>query len=313
MALMRLWSPLHFGQQVRLMLRTLRRTRRITTAQALEEHLLFTSPLHSDISQGQIRELILRSDNRWSLEIADPSLTGVYGALPSTYTEWLLDRHNHFGDKSAKAFIDIFNHRLCCLTYLAWQKSRGYVETEQESSSSLTRLLAGSFHSSKPSSVGFHGLLHSARKPVVQMEYFLQRRLGHAVCIKSFTGAGAVMPLPLRAKISSQRLTLGEGPAIGQRQRTRCEHFTVVLGPVSREEATSFYQHADKTSKLISLIRDYAGPMLRFSISLLIQYDHIRPARLGNTMLGLHSWLGKCDTGITKTLQLYSDEENNNE
>ncbi|SPP32138.1 hypothetical protein ARAF_2031 [Arsenophonus endosymbiont of Aleurodicus floccissimus] len=44
-------------------------------------------------------------------------LLGTHGALPLRYTEWLIDRRYRYNDDSAKAFLDVFNHRLLSLRF----------------------------------------------------------------------------------------------------------------------------------------------------------------------------------------------------
>lgn len=49
-------------------------------------------------------------------------LTGPSGALPTRYTEMLLERRLQHRDQTAHHFFDLLNHRLITLFYQAWRK-----------------------------------------------------------------------------------------------------------------------------------------------------------------------------------------------
>ncbi|MGG9016259.1 type VI secretion system baseplate subunit TssG, partial [Escherichia coli] len=49
-------------------------------------------------------------------------LTGAAGALPVAYTEWLIEKKLRYNDYAPKAFMDMFDHRMYCLSSLSWQK-----------------------------------------------------------------------------------------------------------------------------------------------------------------------------------------------
>lgn len=49
----------------------------------------------------------------------------------------MIGRQYRYGDHSAKAFLDIFGHRLYCLDFLAWQKNHLYALAEAQTGSPL--------------------------------------------------------------------------------------------------------------------------------------------------------------------------------
>jgi len=61
-------------------------------------------------------------------------LSAAVGALPHTYTEFLLERARA-KDRGPGDFFDIFNHRIISLFYRGWQKYRFYIAYERTGAS----------------------------------------------------------------------------------------------------------------------------------------------------------------------------------
>ena len=132
MAVIPVVSKFSFYQQVRLLLRKLR-DGRTTDATLLDEQVEFISTLSLDAPHGEVENL--RQETPCSpIEVRawHNGLTGAMGALPTAYSEWLIARQYRYGERSAKAFLDMFGHRLYCLDYLAWQKHHLYARAEAE-------------------------------------------------------------------------------------------------------------------------------------------------------------------------------------
>ncbi len=89
----------------------------------IDEHFRFTSSLSLDSPDGQIENLYHdEKDGKYHLSLFHNGLTGAAGVLPVAYTEWLIERKLRYNDDAPKAFMNMFDHRMYCLSYLAWQK-----------------------------------------------------------------------------------------------------------------------------------------------------------------------------------------------
>ncbi len=122
MAVINSRSKFSFFNKVRVLLKKiLKPDERIDDV--VDEHFRFTSSLSLDAPDGQIDELYQDGkDGKYHLTLFDNGLTGAAGVLPAAYTEWLIERKLRYNDNAPKAFMDMFDHRMYCLSYLAWQK-----------------------------------------------------------------------------------------------------------------------------------------------------------------------------------------------
>jgi len=185
-------SPHNFFQQVRMMLRSLSQRSGANSPKILEDELSFTSPLSLDTPQGDIGEISRINDQQWRIEVTSHGLTGALGALPTVYTEWLIERHYRYRDYTAKAFLDIFNNRLQSLRYLAWQKYHYYAMAESGGELPLSeaiRALAGISRSigALPQDKYASLFSHPVRS-LVNIETWLKHRLSIPVKVTPFTG-----------------------------------------------------------------------------------------------------------------------------
>ena len=132
MDLTRITSRFNFYQQVRTLLHKLRGDN-TATAETLDAKLRIVSPLSLDAPAGQIAGIEQENpEDPLRITVWQNGLTGALGALPTAYTEWMIGRQYRYGDHSAKAFLDMFGHRLYCLDYLAWQKNHLYALAESQ-------------------------------------------------------------------------------------------------------------------------------------------------------------------------------------
>ncbi|WP_279051837.1 type VI secretion system baseplate subunit TssG [Cedecea davisae] len=308
MDLTTLLSPHNFFQQVRTMLRLLSRKQQIDSKRVLEEQITFVSPLSLDAPQGEVGPIERQGKNHWQLEVAVQGLTGSLGALPTAYTEWLIERHYRYGDKTAKAFLDIFNHRLHTLRYLAWQKYHYYAMAEFSTARPLSealRAFAGVTHSvASFQQERFADLFSHSVRSMLNLETWLKHTFSAPAKITPFTGEWRAMAPELCCCLGQPSQTLGSAPMLGSVYWDRQSHFTVMLGPVPLQEAGLFLPQGRHYKKLWSQIREYVGAGLNFDIDLLIKNTSNGMTPLGTGQLGLDICLGRSSEAGLHTIRL---------
>ncbi|PIJ48244.1 type VI secretion protein [Erwinia sp. OLTSP20] len=308
MALIPIVSRFNFYQQIRLLLRKLR-DGRTNDAQLLDQKLRISATLSLDAPHGQVAEL--RQDNP-----GDPvqvtawhhGLTGALGALPTVYTEWLIGRQHRYSDYSAKAFLDIFDHRLYCLDYLAWQKHQLCALAEsvdlpplQNAILSLSGLLN---EQPAPALAQYAALFACSARSMVNLECWLSNVFNVDARIIPFTGSWRSVPEQECCQLGHRGKTLQSAPMIGRVRLEAHSHFDVVLGPMSPETAHRFMPPADNWQTAWSCIRDYVGPVIDFTISLTISSAELKLRPLGVGALGLDLCVGHNNTSHLHQVRL---------
>ncbi|MCX9039071.1 type VI secretion system baseplate subunit TssG [Citrobacter portucalensis] len=294
MAVVPIISKFNIFQQIRLLLRQ-RRNNQTLDDTLLDEQLRITSTLSLNAPHGEI-ESLYQTSNDAPVQISAwyNGLTGAMGALPTVYTEWLVERQYRYSDHSAKAFIDIFDHRLYCLDYLAWQKNHLYALAESQSVLPLHNIilsLSGLLCTST-SQAQHATLFTSPVRSMVNLERWLSLHFGVPVQIIPFTGGWRDVEPHICCRLGNPEQPLLTAPMIGSKRREVHAHFNVLLGPVSPEVSKRFIAQVQIRQKLWSCIRDYVGPMLDFSILLTIKSAGFARRQLGMGAIGLDLCIG---------------------
>lgn len=310
MDLSKILSPHNFFQQVRLMLRSLSKKKGVSPTQVIEEHLRFVSPLTLDAPQGEVTSIAPPDETgeTFRVEVAAHGLTGALGALPTAYTEWMIERYYRYGDKSGKAFLDIFNHRLHTLRYLAWQKYHYYAQAESGPALPLSEAilaLAGVMDSARSLRQERFGALFAAPvRSMLNLEIWLKHSFRVPVKVTPFTGEWRTMAPALCCCLGGGTPSLGEAPMLGRVYWDRQSHFGVTLGPVAMQDARLFLPRGRYARTLWSHIRDYVGPGLDFDIDLLIEQRTDEALPLGKGQLGVTICLGRSATAGPHKIRL---------
>lgn len=296
MALISLVSKSHFYQQVRLLLRKLRDG---TTPDAtlLDEKLRMTSTLSLNAPDGEVENIQQASEHEpVAVSVWHNGLTGAMGALPVTYSEWMIERQYRYGDSSAKAFIDQFSHRLYCLDYLAWQKNHLCALAESQDQLPLqTPVLAltGLLNTTQSSELTQHApLFASPVRSMINLERWLQQRFGVPAQIIPFTGGWRTVPNAERCQLGHPQHRLATAPMLGTARLEVHAQFDVVLGPMTPETSRRFTPQGSAWRELWTCIADYVGPVMDFSVSLTINSADLVPQPLGQRVLGQDLCLG---------------------
>lgn len=297
MALIPVISKFNLFQQIRLLLRKYR-DGHTSDATLLDEKLRIISTLSMDAPLGQIESLQQESaDEPVQITAWYNGLTGAMGGLPTAYTEWLIERHYRYSDRSAKAFIDLFGHRLYCLDYLAWQKNHLYALAESQKPLPLHQgllALSGLLTGTASPSLAKHAALFAAPvRSMINLERWLSQHFGVPAQIIPFTGGWREVEAQVCCLLSNPAQPLSTAPMLGRMRREAHAHFDVLLGPMSPETSQCFISSEGARQDIWSCVRDYVGPVLDFSVSLTISSADLTLRPLGQSAIGLDLCLGR--------------------
>lgn len=296
MALISVVSKFHFYQQIRVLMRKLR-DGSTPDAVLLDEKIQISSSLSLDSPNGQVDNIRQEApDSPVEVTVWHNGLTGAMGALPTAYTEWMIERQYRYGDRSAKAFIDLFGHRLYCLDYLAWQKYHlSALAESQEQLPLQTEILALTGRLSGavlPEQIHNAVFFSSPVRSMANLEGLLNQMFGIPAKIIPFTGGWQPVAVEERCQLGDTRQTIAIAPMLGSVRLELHSHFDVILGPMSPAVSCRFTQSGSVRSAVWKCIRDYVGPVLDFTISLSISSVGLAPIPLGKGALGLDLCLG---------------------
>ncbi|KGM29785.1 hypothetical protein KS18_02660 [Photorhabdus luminescens] len=304
-----------FYQNVRRLLKRCRQ--REETAITPDDVVQFSSVLTLDAPEREVESLLPPQEGyeQYRMAVHHFGLLGTLGALPLRYTEWLIDRRYRYGDESAQAFIDIFTHRLLSLRFQAWQKYRLYINTELQTHAELQnyralpavisavagQLMADTTQRSHPACVG---LLATPVRSMVNLQHLLQREFGMAVNIQPFKGRWQYAEQAHCCCLG--RSLLGDNPMLGHVYWDIQSGFHVQLGPFTARQRTAFMPGNEQYRRLTQWVWQFAGPMLSFSLELLVQHSGQGNALNGSRQLGWDGCLG--NTGENNIQRIYLAE-----
>jgi len=302
MDLTRITSRFNFYQEVRTLLRMLRHGT-TPASEILDGRLRLISTLFLDAPEGQIACIEQETaQDPLSVTVWQNGLTGALGALPTAYSEWMIEQHYRYGDDSAKAFLDIFGHRLYCLDYLAWQKNHLYARAESETQSPLqqaTLALTGLLNVMSVSGTeNYAHLFSSPVRSLVNLEVWLSHYYGVPVRITPFTGGWKTVDKTEHCQLGKPGQTLATAPMIGRVRWEIQSHFDVTFGPMEHDRSQHFIPKGKFYKEIWGRIREYVGPGLDFTVHLSISSRHTPPVPLGAGQLGLDICLGQRDPSL---------------
>ena len=259
------------------------------------------------------------------MEVACLGLTGPAGALPTPYTELLIERRMQYRDDSAHAFFDLFSHRSLALLYGAWRKYRFHLAHEQGDDDSFSRGLravtgvglerqapspqtanGGEAASPEASSqlpantlLYYAGLL--ARRPTSASAIVTLVRgfFGVPAELQQFVGQWVAVPAAEQTQLGTQSARLGESACAGQRvwdQQTKCR---MRLGPLPAARYRDFLPGGPGAAALSELLRFCVGNNLGCDLQLVLDQAEVPAPQLaspataeaGAARLGHSLWL----------------------
>lgn len=294
MALRVITSKFNAMQQIRTLLYELSEGK-TSVADLLDQKIRMVSTLSLSSPDGQVAriEQELPSDLT-TITLWQNGLTGALGALPHAYSEWMTERYYRYGDQSAKAFISIFEHRLYCLDYLAWQKNHLYARKEFDTTPALqlsTLALCGLLTSPSGDDTGAYAhLFASPVRSLVNLESWLSHYYSVPVSITPFVSVWQTVEATEHCRLGRSEQTLATAPMVGRNRQDVQSHFNVTFGPITHATAQNLFPNGDDYQGIGVRIQQYVGPTLSFSVYLNIIQSLVP---LGAGRLGLDVTLGE--------------------
>lgn len=227
------------------------------------------------------------------------SLLGGTGALPTCYTE-LLAEHEHLrrgpDPAAARAFFDIFLHRLTVLFYQAWRKHRQAVRfdgAQDQHFRPLILCLAGVGPTGMRDRLKPHegGVADDAlafyaaalqRRPVsaATVQRVLQHYFDTPVRLQHFVGRWFNLPAAHRCHLGVTHAGLGRGAVVGERVWQRDLRLRLVMGPLSLGSFRRFLPGGPAALALKELLTLLTGSTLEYEVKLILRANEVRGCRL---------------------------------
>ncbi|WP_370682133.1 type VI secretion system baseplate subunit TssG [Comamonas sp. GB3 AK4-5] len=242
------------------------------------------------------------------------SLLGAHGALPSGYTEQLLQRESQSKERAASAFLDIFVQRALRHFYRAWRKYRLPLCDEQPGRSAYLQALVWLGGGGRrlediaqPYAVDHvfdetlgHYAAAGRQRPLSAA--YLQRILcTHFDCnirVEQFAGKWYQVPERQRSALGAGQAVLGRTALVGQRVWQRDLRVRLWIGPLDRSAFDAFYPGQPCSRALARLLKALAGVTYEYEVRLILDRRAIGLLSLeskGDARLGWNCFL--CGSG----------------
>ena len=243
-------------------------------------------------------------------------LTGSSGALPSIYTEFLIERQVKYRDRALRDFLDIFNHRFIDLFYRAWAKHRLYVDWEEQRKNGIVRnildfmgygsqnlrskLAIEDTGISDLNLIYYSGIMVGRTRTAEGLSRIISDHFGMKNEVLQFRGQWMKIPNDQCTSLGEYENILGEGSMLGVMYWDQQASFRVRLGPLNLTDFQDMLPNQVKFEALSKFIEFYAGPSLNFDIQVVLKGNEVPDCLLGGAAnggarLGWSSWLCPVD------------------
>ena len=245
-------------------------------------------------------------------------LMGPNGPLPLHLTEYARERQRHAEDPTMIRFFDLFHHRMMLLFYRAWSTAQPTVGHDHPATNRFLTYIGAL------EGLGMPGLRNRDAFPDSAKLFYVGRLGGQTrnadglgamigeffrmpAQIESFVGSWLAIPAPHQWRLGmagSRGGALGGSTIAGQNIWSRQQKFRVVLGPLNRVQFQRMLPGGGSLKKLTALVRNYAGDEHLWDVRLVLDEQTEEPCRLGRSLLGWTSWLGRPERGRREDLIL---------
>jgi type VI secretion system protein ImpH len=300
-----------FVQAVRILMRWMAQSG-VSADDALERVMRFQNSLSLNFPASEIealritpvahkgdRELerALQEDEHMHIALI-PSfigLLGVNGTLPAHKTDRIAAALRREGDASARAFIDLFSHRMVAMFFQAWAKYRLEHRFDVENGDGLKPLFmalagvgvevgagAGDYARGGIAQVAayYSALLRCRPVAASSMARVLTDHFRVPVALEPFIAAWDPIPKNKLSRLGGKVATLGHGAALGQRLRRRDLRVRLDIGPLDPHEVTRFLPRSEGAAALAKVVALFGLPRLAFEVRLIL-----KPACIGRVVL----------------------------
>jgi type VI secretion system protein ImpH len=240
------------------------------------------------------------------MEVAFMGLTGPSGVLPHWYTQLILERAKE-KDTSLAAFLDLFNHRLITLFYLAWKKNRFPENYEAGASDRLSKVLLSLCGLGTPGltemiglpeeSLSFYtGLFSRSVASGTAIEAAVAHFADTTVCLEPFIERIVDLDPADQTQLGGVNAILGDDAICGS-QIWECQtKFRLHIGPVDRQTFARLMPTGDLLIPIFSLVRYMVGIEFEFDLRIYLQKDDVPLCQLGASggdapRLGWSTWV----------------------
>lgn len=241
-------------------------------------------------------------------------LIGPQGVLPHFYT--LLVAELRRSRQAALAdFLDIFQHRMISLFYLAWEKHRFAQLNEKRGTDPLREHLldlAGlglqGWRRLLPvpdDAIAFYaGLIVLQQRGAVALEQLIADYFDVPVEVEQFVGAWYPLPVhdqcALDDEVLGESAQLGLGAVAGDEIWDQQAMVRVRIGPLSREQFDRFLPTGPAHEELKGLVRFFGHAQYDFEARLVLERDDVPGCVLGSEEtalqpLGWSTWIRSAD------------------
>lgn len=245
------------------------------------------------------------------VSVAFMGLTGPGGALPTPYTEQIIERRQFHHDTALHTFLDIFSHRGISLFYEAWRKYRPWLDVEDGDPSGLTSNLldfSGVGLKSLRKGIGegqtahlaenlfayYAGLLSQKPISAQAMGTIIKGFFGTHAEIEQFVGQWIDVPTSEQTRSGHAACVLGHSAFAGSRIWDRQTKIRLRMGPMRRATFEQLLPGSPGAKALKSLVRFMVGHSLSCEVALTLDRRDVPKAYLNSSQpvrAGCNLWL----------------------
>lgn len=232
-------------------------------------------------------------------------LFGNNGPLPLHLTEYAMQRTAHHHDPTFMEFVDLFNHRMLSLFYLATVEAdpivnidRGEENRYLEFVSAVCGLLPKSANDRDSlggtSKLKYAAWLGARTRSPDGLASMLGDTFGVDCEIEEFVGGWLPIPGEGQIRLGSRSLSceLGVSTYAGRRVWSISHKICIHMGPVSRNDYNQFAPGGQWNLILRDMVRSYLGDEIDWDLKLMLASGQgQRLALNGSRHLGFNSWL----------------------
>lgn len=231
-------------------------------------------------------------------------LLGPNGPLPLHLTEYARDRLRNDADPTFARFLDLFNDRMLSLFYRGWAQAQPAVSFDRPQEDRYSTYVGSLVGIGMPAyrkrdampdlaKLHYAGHLSCQARHADGLRSILADFLKLPVTIEELVGHWLPLPPDCHWRLGESPATgtLGVSTTAGSRVWDRQNKFRVCIGPVGLHDYERLLPGGDSLSRLVAVVRNYAGDQLIWDLSLILRQSDVPPIRLGVAgRLGWTTW-----------------------